>query len=219
MVLIQSLIASCVTAVLTEICKISLLKSTGDPQKTIFYSSIFSYIIAYIAQRYVFNSIAHKQTNTGNGSNNSSNFFGVSLLKYIAVSAIAIQLYAILLKILLNISYIKKIIDNPNTTPSRKRIYQYLMINITILIVFLLLEFPMRKYFIFAKYKNTDYIFIKEKYSAGVILSAAKDYGVFVLLILFIGSLIILITKKIRNKNTAPVEVMTILYNNFYNFI
>lgn len=159
MVLIQSLIASCVTAVLTEICKISLLKSTGDPQKTIFYSSIFSYIIAYIAQRYVFNSAAHKQTNTGNGSNNSSNFFGVSLLKYIAVSAIAIQLYAILLKILLNISYIKKIIDNPNTTPSRKRIYQYLMINITILIVFLLLEFPMRKYFIFAKYKNTDYIF------------------------------------------------------------
>jgi hypothetical protein len=65
--------------------------------------------------------------------------------------------------------------------------------------------------------KNADYIFIKEKYSTGVILSAAKDYGVFVLIILFIGILIILITKKIRNKNTAPVEVMTILYNNFYN--
>lgn len=65
--------------------------------------------------------------------------------------------------------------------------------------------------------KNTDNIYINEKYSIGKILTVTKDYGVFALLIIFIGISIILTTKKVRNKNPAPIEVMTILYNNFYN--
>jgi hypothetical protein len=48
-------------------------------------------------------------------------------------------------------------------------------------------------------------------------LNAVKRYGVHALLLIFIGITIILITKKVRNKNTAPIEVMTILYNNFYS--
>ena len=166
MVLIQSFIASCITVTLTEICKIGLLKTTNDPQITIFYSSIFGYTIAYIAQRYVFNSFANnnkttKTTKTSKTNNNSSNgnFFGISLLKYIAVSSISVQLYGIILKTLLNITFIKQLVNNPNITSTRKRIYQYLIINISIFMVFLCIDFPMRKYFIFANYTDNDYKF------------------------------------------------------------
>ncbi len=65
--------------------------------------------------------------------------------------------------------------------------------------------------------KNTDYIYFNDKYSIDAMLNAVKRYGVHALLLIFIGITIILITKKVRNKNTAPIEVMTILYNNFYN--
>ena len=155
MVLFQSLCASVLTMCITEICKFSLLKTTGDPQKTILYSSVFGYTIAYIAQRYIFNSIKH--TNPNNNTN--FNFFSISLVKYIAVSSISVQLFSKILKTLLDIEYIKNIINNPNITPSRKRTYQYIIINISIFIVFLCIDFPMRKYFIFAKYTDNDYIF------------------------------------------------------------
>lgn len=65
--------------------------------------------------------------------------------------------------------------------------------------------------------KNNNYIYLNNKYSIATLLTATKDYGVFALLIIFISITIILITKKIQNKKTSPIEVMTILYNNFYN--
>ena len=173
MVIIQSLIASCITVCLTEICKFSLLKTTGDPQKTILYSSIFSYSISYIAQRYVFNVILKKNTSTTNKNISisiSSLFFNLSLLKYLAVSLISVQLFSKLLSILLNISFIKNIINNPDITPSRKRLYQYILINISIFIVFLCVDFPMRKLFIFANYTDNDYKYLYILFFIGLMI-------------------------------------------------
>ena len=47
MVFLKSFGVSIITGIITEIFKITLLKITSDPNKTIVYSSIFSYIIAY----------------------------------------------------------------------------------------------------------------------------------------------------------------------------
>ena len=142
MVFVKSFGVSLITGTLTEIFKITLLKTTGDPNKTIVYSSIFSYIIAYIAQRYVFN---------------GGRFFGISFLKYFAVSAITIQLYSLVLDKILNIPVIKNKLDDKTLSDTKKKIYQYTLINITIISIFICIDFPLRKYFIFVKNLQYDY--------------------------------------------------------------
>jgi len=131
-----------ITGVITEIVKISLLKITGNPQTTIIYSSIFSYIIAYAAQRYVFC---------------GGRFFGISLLKYFSVSAITIQLYRLLLDKILNIPVIKNTLDDTTLSDTKRKIYQYVLINATIITVFICIDFPLRRYFIFVKNLQYDY--------------------------------------------------------------
>jgi hypothetical protein len=143
MLLVKSFGMSGITTALTETLKIILLNVTGNPNKTIIISSIFSYCIAYIAQRYVFA---------------GGKFFGLSFLKYFAVSAITIQLYSLILKKLLDVSIVKKTLDRPGISETRKKVYQYILINITILSVFICVDFPLRKYFIFNKRKHIDYI-------------------------------------------------------------
>jgi len=143
MVFFKSLGVSFITGIITEIVKISLLKITNDPNKTIVYSSIFSYILAYAAQRYVFC---------------GGRFFGLSFLKYFAVSAITIQLYKIVLNKILNIPVIKNKLDDTTLSDTKRKIYQYILINITIISVFICVDFPLRKYFIFVKNKQYDYI-------------------------------------------------------------
>jgi hypothetical protein len=143
MVLAKSFGVSIITGITTEIVKIFLLKTTGDPNKTILYSSIFSYIISYIAQRYVFN---------------GGRFFGLSFLKYFAVSSITIQLYSLSLKKILNISAIKNKLNDPTLSDTMKIVYQYLLINLTIIFIFICVDFPLRKYFIFVKNKEYDYL-------------------------------------------------------------
>jgi len=143
MVFLKSFGVSIITATLTEIFKIIFLKITGDPQKTILYSSIFSYIIAYAAQRYVFC---------------GGRFFGISFLKYFAVSAITIQLYRLVLDKILNIPLIKNKLDDKTLSDTKKKIYQYILINITIISVFICVDFPLRRYFIFVKNLHYDYI-------------------------------------------------------------
>ena len=155
MVLAKSLGVSVITGAITEIVKISLLKITGDPQKTILISSIFSYIIAYIAQRYVFC---------------GGRFFGISFLKYFAVSAITIQLYGLMLAKILNISAIKNKLNDPTLSDTMKKVYQYLFINLTILSIFICIEFPLRKYFIFVKNKDIDYIISYLMYLTAIIM-------------------------------------------------
>jgi len=143
MVFYKSFFASVITGTITEIVKLSLLNITNDPNKTIIYGSIFGYTIAYIAQYYVFN---------------SGRFIGISLLKYLAVSSVNIQLYRLLLNKILNYPYIKKILDDKNLSNNRRKIYQYILINITIISIFILIEFPLRKYFIFVKNLQYDYL-------------------------------------------------------------
>ena len=142
MVFLKSFGVSFITGIITEIVKIILLQLTNDPNKTIIYSSIFSYIIAYAAQRYVFC---------------GGRFFGISLLKYFAVSAITIQLYKIILNKILNIPIIKNKLDDSSISDTKRKIYQYVLINITIISVFICVDFPLRKYFIFVKNKQYDY--------------------------------------------------------------
>jgi len=155
MVFAKSLGVSILTGGITEIVKIILLKTTGDPQKTILISSIFSYIIAYIAQRYVFC---------------GGRFFGISFLKYFAVSAITIQLYGLLLNKLLNISVIKTKLADPTLSDTMKKVYQYFLINISIFLIFICIEFPLRKYFIFVKNKDIDYIVAYLMYLTAIIM-------------------------------------------------
>lgn len=155
MVLAKSFGVSVITGAITEIVKISLLKITGDPQKTILISSIFSYIIAYIAQRYVFC---------------GGRFFGISFLKYFAVSAITIQLYGLMLAKILNISAIKNKLNDPTLSDTMKKVYQYLFINLTIIVIFICIDFPLRKYFIFVKNKQYDYIVSYIMYLIAIIM-------------------------------------------------
>ena len=157
MSLVKSFGVSGITAGLTEVLKIVLLNVTGDPNKTIIISSIFSYCISYVAQRYVFC---------------GGRFFGLSFLKYFAVSAITIQLYSFLLKKILDIPYIKNILNDPKLSDTRKKIYQYLLINITVLVVFICVDFPLRKYFIFIKRKEIDYIISYMLYFIALVLCA-----------------------------------------------
>jgi len=142
MVFLKSFGFSIITGIITEICKITLLKITGDPNKTIVYSSIFSYIIAYVAQRYVFS---------------GGRFFGISFLKYFAVSAITIQLYRLVLDKILNIPVIKNKLEDKSLSDTKRKIYQYALINITIISIFICVDFPLRKYFIFVKHLEYDY--------------------------------------------------------------
>jgi len=143
MVFAKSFGASIITGTITEIVKILLLKITGDPQKTLIYSLIFSYIIAYIAQRYVFN---------------GGRFFGISFLKYFAVASISIQLYSWALAKVLDISVIKNKLSDPKLSDTMKKVYQYSLINLTIFVIYLCVDFPLRKYFIFVKNKEYDYL-------------------------------------------------------------
>ena len=142
MVFLKSFGVSIITGIITEIIKITLLNITGDPRKTIIYSSIFSYIIAYAAQRYVFS---------------GGRFFGISFLKYFAVSAITIQLYRFVLDKILNIPVIKNKLNDKTLSDTKRKIYQYILINITIISIFICIDFPLRKYFIFVKNLQYDY--------------------------------------------------------------
>ena len=155
MVFLKSFGVSIITGIITEIVKITLLKITSDPKKTILYSSIFSYIIAYIAQRYVFC---------------GGRFFGISFLKYFAVSAITIQLYSLILDKILNISVIKNKLNDKTLSDTKKKIYQYILINITIISIFICIDFPLRKYFIFVKNLKYDYIISYLLYFIAIIM-------------------------------------------------
>jgi len=155
MVFLKSFGVSIITGIITEIVKITLLKITSDPKKTILYSSIFSYIIAYIAQRYVFC---------------GGRFFGISFLKYFAVSAITIQLYSLILDKILNISVIKNKLNDKTLSDTKKKIYQYILINITIISIFICIDFPLRKYFIFVKNLRYDYIISYLLYFIAIIM-------------------------------------------------
>ncbi len=153
--LFKSLGASSITGGLTEMLKISLLYNNVSTKNTLLISLIISYSIAYVAQRYVFN---------------GGRFFGLSLLKYIAVALLIVQFTNILLDILQNNETIKSYIEDKNISESQRMVNKYLLINATILTIFFCIDYPLRKSFIFLKNKETDYIRSYILYSISIIL-------------------------------------------------
>jgi hypothetical protein len=138
----KSFLTSVGTGSSTELFKMFLLYMNQSTQNVLIFSGIFSYSISYIAQRYVFC---------------GGRFFGLSLLKFFSISLVTIQLGTILLNLLENIPIIKKYTEDKTITDTRKKIYQYLLINASILIIFFCIDLPLRKSFIFVKNKSIDY--------------------------------------------------------------
>ena len=139
---IKSFLASVCTGSTTELFKMFLLYINQSTKNIIIFSGIFGYSLSYIVQRYIFC---------------GGRFFGLSLLKFVSVSSVTIQLCSIFLKILENNLIIKKYIEDKNISDTRRKIYKYLLINISILIIFYCIELPLRKSFIFIKNKSIDY--------------------------------------------------------------
>ena len=85
--LFKSLGLSAITGSITEALKIFLIYTNVSIQNVLLITIIFSYTLAYIVQRHVFS---------------GGRFFGISLLKYCAVTLITIQLTQKLLHLLQN---------------------------------------------------------------------------------------------------------------------
>jgi len=139
---LKSFLVSGCTGGMTEMFKIFLLYINQSTQNVLIFGEIFGYSISYIAQRYVFC---------------GGRIFGISLLKFIAVASISIQISAILLHILENISIIKNIIEDKNISETKRKIYKFVLINISILIIYFCFDYPLRKSFTFVKNKSIDY--------------------------------------------------------------
>ena len=157
--LIKSLIISTVTGGLTETLKILFLYFDINIKNTLLITVIFSYIISYIAQRYVFC---------------GGRFFGISFLKYWAVAAVVIQLTNILLEQLENNKTIKNTIEDDTISATRRKIYQYILINLSIIILFIFIQYPLRKTFIFVKNPN-DYVYSYILYMIAIMIYICFD--------------------------------------------
>lgn len=140
--LVKSFGVSLITGTITEIVKVILVNISDDLKSNLIISLIFAYTIAYIGQRFVF----------GGGR-----FFGISLLKYIAIAVVSIQLSKLVLDKYQKLKFVNKLFSDPEITSFKKKLFNYLIMNAAILTIFVLFDYPMRKYFIFEK-RHTDYI-------------------------------------------------------------
>lgn len=138
----KSFLTSVGTGGSAELFKMFLLYMNQSVQNVLIFGGIFGYSISYIAQRYVFC---------------GGRFFGLSLLKFFSLASVTIQLGSILLHKIEHISIIKKYIEDKTISDTRRKIYQYLLINASILIIFFCIDLPLRKSFIFVKNKSIDY--------------------------------------------------------------
>ena len=156
----KSLGLSAITGSMTEMSKIFMLYINVSTENTMLISLIFSYILAYIAQRYVFC---------------GGRFFGISLLKYCAVVSISVQLTQKLLHYLQNNKTIKTYTEDKTISNTRLKIYNYLLINISILIIFFAIDYPLRKSFVFMK-KENDYVYSYILYCVAIVMYICSDH-------------------------------------------
>jgi hypothetical protein len=154
-ILFKSLGASSTTGSLTEALKVTLLYLDFPAKNVLLISIIFSYTIAYIAQRKIFS---------------GGRFFGLSLLKYCAVALISIQISNKFLSILQNNTTVKSYIEDKTISEMRRKIYKYILINTAILTIFLFIDYPLRKSFIFLKNKSSDYKYSYMLYCVAIIM-------------------------------------------------
>ena len=156
---LKSFIVSSITGGLSEAIKIILLFMNTSIKNTLLISVIFGYIISYVAQRYVFC---------------GGRFFGISFLKYWGVAVVVIQLTNMFLEKLQNNKTIKSFVEDKSISETRKKIYQYIIINIAILILFITIQYPLRSIFIFVKNPN-DYVYSYILYMIGIMLYLCFD--------------------------------------------
>ena len=154
-ILFKSLGASSTTGSLTEALKVALLYFNFKTEDILLISIIFSYTISYIAQRQIFS---------------GGRFFGLSLLKYCAVALISIQITNKFLSVLQNNNTVKNFIEDKTISETRRKIYQYILINTAILTIFFCIDYPLRKSFIFLKNKSSDYKYSYILYGVGIIM-------------------------------------------------
>ena len=157
---LKSLIASLITGILAELSKILILITTNSSNTALILGSSIGYMLAYMGQRYVF----------GGGK-----FFGISFFKYFSVAILGIQLSTWLLKFMQNRTKIRQIIDNKENSEFQQKLYKYLLINICILSVFILYDFPLRKRFIFVKHGYSDYSYSYYLCMMSVIMYLVKN--------------------------------------------
>jgi hypothetical protein len=156
----KSLELSALTGSITEAIKVILLYMNFTTENTMLIALIFSYILAYIVQRYVFC---------------GGRFFGRSLLKYCAVVIISVQITKFLLQLLQNNKFIKKYTEDETISNTRRKIYNYLLINISVLTIFFAIDYPLRKSFVFMK-KDNDYVYSYILYCIGIVIYICRDY-------------------------------------------
>ena len=160
--LIKSLGVSTITGSFVQLLRIFLLYINVSAGNTLIISSIVSYIIVYSTQRLIFN---------------GGTFFGISLLKHCAVALITIEISYLLLHILQKNETIKSYIEDKTISDTRRKCYQYILINICILTIFFCIEYPFRKLFIFVKNKAIDYTYSYILYSIAIVMYLCFDYS------------------------------------------
>jgi hypothetical protein len=152
--LFKSLGFSTITGTIIQILRIFFIYIDVSLKNTLYISTSFSYIIAYIAQRYVFN---------------GGDFFGISFLKYWSVVLVVIQLSHILLKKLQNNETIKNIIEDKTISNTRRKIYKYILLNTAIIVLFIFVQYPLNKTFVFITNPN-DYVYSYILYMIGIMI-------------------------------------------------
>jgi hypothetical protein len=156
---LKSFITSALTSILTEALNIYLIYINLDLNKILVISLIFSYILVYIAQRYVFR---------------GGRFFGISFLKYWSVALVVIQLTNIFLEKLKNIKFVKNLIEDETISNTRRQIYEYIILNTSIIVLFIFVQYPLRLNFIFVKNPN-DYVYSYILYMIGIMIYICFD--------------------------------------------
>ena len=74
---------------------------------------------------------------------------------------------------------IKSFIEDESISESRRKIYQYILINSAILILFIGIQYPLRKTFIFVKNPN-DYVYSYILYMIGIMIYICFDAKYFI---------------------------------------
>ena len=133
--------AASVTGLITEITRFIILAVTKNPLYGILWGQIFGNIISYLVQSIVF----------GKG------FILETIIRWALVVSISLFINVKMYNYIINIPQIKKF--HTKLKGLWLTLFDYLLITSSVLIIFMIWDYPMRKSYIFAvNNKNTDAI-------------------------------------------------------------
>jgi hypothetical protein len=129
----KSLLVSMVTGTTSQLLTILTLYLTDNKILALMVLQVIGSAIAYMGQNFVFMG--------------GRNFFSVLLLKWLVLSTMLLFLSY---KLLVYLTEMKKVKELSNTLKGKKKLaFDYSIIVVATLIIYFLLNFPMRKHFIF----------------------------------------------------------------------